>query len=204
MVCSGAWPQRAGTSPSSRKPLMYKKIAQHPGSASSTPNKLEKEGVIGPGLADKLVTSVRRGADAGKPTNPRILYGLRPPRRRLGALHGGGMAPRATDRGCRSTSSGSSPCASPTSLQFQAAPDRGPHARRPPRLAWQDAAPTGAWRKPRLALARGRGHPFRRLRRPEISGRGTFVRPTTADPADRTRHPRRSCGSRLSICRVAH
>lgn len=60
------------------QPLMYKKIAQHPGTRKLYAEKLEKEGVIGAGHADELVTSVRAALDAGKGTNPKILYGLKP------------------------------------------------------------------------------------------------------------------------------
>ncbi len=60
------------------QPLMYKKIAQHPGTRKLFADKLEKEGVIAAGFADELVTSVRTALDAGKGTNPRILYGLKP------------------------------------------------------------------------------------------------------------------------------
>jgi 2-oxoglutarate dehydrogenase E1 component len=59
------------------QPLMYKKIAQHPGTRKLFADKLEKEGVIPAGLADELVTSVRNALDAGKGTNPKILYGLK-------------------------------------------------------------------------------------------------------------------------------
>ncbi len=60
------------------QPLMYKKIAQHPGTRKLYADRLEKEGVIAPGLAGELVTSVRTALDAGKGTNPKILYGLKP------------------------------------------------------------------------------------------------------------------------------
>ena len=60
------------------QPLMYKKIAQHPGTRKLYADKLEREGVIPPGQADELVTSVRAALDAGKGTNPKILYGLKP------------------------------------------------------------------------------------------------------------------------------
>ncbi|MEO5677575.1 MAG: 2-oxoglutarate dehydrogenase E1 component [Usitatibacter sp.] len=60
------------------QPLMYKKIAQHPGTRKLFADKLEKGGVIAAGFADELVTSVRTALDAGKGTNPRILYGLKP------------------------------------------------------------------------------------------------------------------------------
>ena len=60
------------------QPLMYKKIAQHAGTRKLYADKLEREGVIQEGLADELVTSVRAALDAGKGTNPKILYGLKP------------------------------------------------------------------------------------------------------------------------------
>ncbi len=60
------------------QPLMYKKIAQHPGTRKIYAEKLEREGIIPAGQADELVTSVRAALDAGKGTNPKILYGLKP------------------------------------------------------------------------------------------------------------------------------
>jgi len=59
------------------QPLMYKKIAQHPGTRKLYADKLEKEGVIAPGGGDELVASVRSALDAGKGTNSKILYGLK-------------------------------------------------------------------------------------------------------------------------------
>jgi 2-oxoglutarate dehydrogenase E1 component len=78
MVCFRRLGHNEQDEPFVTQPLMYKKIAQHPGTRRLYADKLEKEGVIGPGLADELVTSVRAALDAGKPTNPKILYGLRP------------------------------------------------------------------------------------------------------------------------------
>jgi 2-oxoglutarate dehydrogenase E1 component len=60
------------------QPLMYKKIAQHPGTRKLYADKLEREAVIKNGHADELVTSVRAALDAGKGTNAKILYGLKP------------------------------------------------------------------------------------------------------------------------------
>jgi 2-oxoglutarate dehydrogenase E1 component len=60
------------------QPLMYKKIAQHPGTRKLYAERLEKEGVIPAGHADDVVTSLRAALDAGKPTNAKIRYGLRP------------------------------------------------------------------------------------------------------------------------------
>jgi len=59
------------------QPLMYKKIAQHPGTRKLYADLLEREGVVAPGYGDELVTSVRGALDAGKGTNPKILYGLK-------------------------------------------------------------------------------------------------------------------------------
>ncbi len=60
------------------QPLMYKRIAQHPGTRKLYADKLEKEGVVGAGAGDELVTATRAALDAGKPTNAKIRYGLKP------------------------------------------------------------------------------------------------------------------------------
>jgi 2-oxoglutarate dehydrogenase E1 component len=59
------------------QPLMYKKIAQHPGTRKLFADRLEKEGVVKAGEGDELVTQVRATLDAGKGTNPKILYGIK-------------------------------------------------------------------------------------------------------------------------------
>jgi 2-oxoglutarate dehydrogenase E1 component len=60
------------------QPLMYKKIAQHPGTRRLYAERLEKEGVIAKETGDNLVTSYRATMDAGKSTNSKILYGIKP------------------------------------------------------------------------------------------------------------------------------
>jgi 2-oxoglutarate dehydrogenase E1 component len=60
------------------QPLMYKKIAQHPGTRRLYADKLEKDGTVPQGFGDELVASVRAALDAGKGTNPKIVYGLKP------------------------------------------------------------------------------------------------------------------------------
>jgi len=77
MVCFRRLGHNEQDEPFVTQPLMYKKIAQHPGTRKLYADRLEREGVIAPGFADELVTSVRAALDAGKPTNPKILYGLR-------------------------------------------------------------------------------------------------------------------------------
>src|SRR5262249_42082728 len=60
------------------QPLMHKKIAQHPGTRKLYADKLEAEGGIKAGGGHEPVAHVRATLDAGKSTNPRILYGLKP------------------------------------------------------------------------------------------------------------------------------
>ncbi|HEX7559491.1 MAG TPA: 2-oxoglutarate dehydrogenase E1 component, partial [Usitatibacter sp.] len=60
------------------QPLMYKKIAQHPGTRKLYADKLEKDAVIKAGEGDELVAQVRAALDAGKGTNSKILYGIKP------------------------------------------------------------------------------------------------------------------------------
>src|SRR5687768_9276479 len=140
---------------------MYKKIAQHPGTRKLYADKLEKEGVIQAGYGDELVTSVRAALDAGKGTNPRILYGLKPTlaidwapyigvdcRQAEGAL----QAPYGNPR------------------QLKAASIGRAAARRPPRDGrGQGGARLGHGGKPRLRVAgrcRPPGAPLRPGRRP--------------------------------------
>ena len=78
MVCFRRLGHNEQDEPFVTQPLMYKKIAQHPGTRKLYADRLEKEGVIAPGFADELVTSFRAKLDEGKPLNPKILYGLRP------------------------------------------------------------------------------------------------------------------------------
>jgi 2-oxoglutarate dehydrogenase E1 component len=61
------------------QPLMYKKIAQHPGTRKLYADKLAAEGTVGATHGDDLVTNIRARLDAGKSTNTRILYGIKPP-----------------------------------------------------------------------------------------------------------------------------
>ncbi len=77
MVCFRRLGHNEQDEPFVTQPLMYKRIAQHPGTRKLYADKLEKEGLIAPGFADELVTSFRAKLDEGKPTNPRILYGLK-------------------------------------------------------------------------------------------------------------------------------
>jgi 2-oxoglutarate dehydrogenase E1 component len=61
------------------QPLMYKKIAQHPGTRKLYADRLSAQGAVGPTHGDDLVTNIRTRLDAGKSTNTKILYGIKPP-----------------------------------------------------------------------------------------------------------------------------
>lgn len=61
------------------QPLMYKKIAQHPGTRKLYADKLAAEGTVSASYGDDLVTNLRTRLDAGKSTNTKILYGIKPP-----------------------------------------------------------------------------------------------------------------------------
>lgn len=61
------------------QPLMYKKIAQHPGTRKLYADKLAAEGTVSQTYGDDLVTNIRARLDAGKSTNTKILYGIKPP-----------------------------------------------------------------------------------------------------------------------------
>ncbi len=78
MVCYRKLGHNEQDEPFVTQPLMYKKIAQHPGTRKLYGDKLTAEGVIAAGHADELVTSLRASLDAGKSTNKNILYGIKP------------------------------------------------------------------------------------------------------------------------------
>lgn len=61
------------------QPLMYKKIAQHPGTRKVYADRLAREGTIEATYGDDQVTNIRTRLDAGKSTNTKILYGIKPP-----------------------------------------------------------------------------------------------------------------------------
>ncbi|MFM7293278.1 MAG: 2-oxoglutarate dehydrogenase E1 component, partial [Burkholderiales bacterium] len=79
MVCFRKLGHNEQDEPFVTQPLMYKKIAQHPGTRKLYSDKLAVEGTVGPTYGDDLVTNIRSRLDAGKSTNTRILYGIKPP-----------------------------------------------------------------------------------------------------------------------------
>jgi len=79
MVCFRKLGHNEQDEPFVTQPLMYKKIAQHPGTRKIYADKLAAEGVVGATYGDDLVTNIRARLDAGKSTNTKILYGIKPP-----------------------------------------------------------------------------------------------------------------------------
>ena len=61
------------------QPLMYKKIAQHPGTRKLYALRLAEEGVIAETEAEDMIKTVRAALDAGQSTNIAILYNHKPP-----------------------------------------------------------------------------------------------------------------------------
>ena len=60
------------------QPLMYKRIAKHPGTRKLYADRLEKEGVINAGEGDEMVKAYRKALEAGEHTNKFVLYGQKP------------------------------------------------------------------------------------------------------------------------------
>ena len=60
------------------QPLMYKKIAQHPGTRKLYADKLVAEGTLSAQEPEDMIKNFRAAMDAGQNTNPTILYGIRP------------------------------------------------------------------------------------------------------------------------------
>ena len=79
MVCFRKLGHNEQDEPFVTQPLMYKKIAQHPGTRKVYADKLAAEGTVGATYGDDLVTNIRARLDAGKSTNTKILYGIKPP-----------------------------------------------------------------------------------------------------------------------------
>lgn len=60
------------------QPLMYKKIAEHPGTRKLYADKLITEGTLAAHEPEDMIKNYRAALDAGQSTNAKILYGIRP------------------------------------------------------------------------------------------------------------------------------
>ena len=79
MVCFRKLGHNEQDEPFVTQPLMYKKIAQHPGTRKLYADRLAADGTTATGHGDDLVTNIRARLDAGKSTNTKMLYGIKPP-----------------------------------------------------------------------------------------------------------------------------
>ncbi|MEO8385607.1 MAG: 2-oxoglutarate dehydrogenase E1 component, partial [Betaproteobacteria bacterium] len=79
MVCFRKLGHNEQDEPFVTQPLMYKKIAQHPGTRKLYADRLAANGTTTAAYGDDLVTNIRARLDAGKSTNTKILYGIKPP-----------------------------------------------------------------------------------------------------------------------------
>ncbi len=79
LVCFRKLGHNEQDEPMVTQPLMYKIIQQHPGTRKLYADRLQAEGVIRQGDADRMVADFRAALDAGQHTNKSIIYGYRPP-----------------------------------------------------------------------------------------------------------------------------
>ena len=79
MVCFRRLGHNEQDEPLVTQPLMYKKIALHPGTCKLYSNQLATEGVIKSGEAQEMVNRYREAMDSGSHTNQTVLYNFKPP-----------------------------------------------------------------------------------------------------------------------------
>jgi 2-oxoglutarate dehydrogenase E1 component len=79
LVCFRRLGHNEADEPMVTQPLMYKRIAQHPGTRKLYADSLEREGVIAAGDADAMIATYRAAMDKGLHTNTTILSNYKPP-----------------------------------------------------------------------------------------------------------------------------
>ena len=79
MVCFRRLGHNEQDEPMVTQPLMYKLIAQHPGTRKLYADRLVQEGVIKAGESDDIIKAYRDALDAGHHTNKSIIYNFKPP-----------------------------------------------------------------------------------------------------------------------------
>jgi len=73
IVCFRKLGHNEQDTPALTQPLMYKKIAVHPGTRKLYADKLEAQGMLGAGEGDQLVKSFRAAMDAGRHTSDPVI-----------------------------------------------------------------------------------------------------------------------------------
>jgi 2-oxoglutarate dehydrogenase E1 component len=79
LVCFRRLGHNEADEPMVTQPLMYKKIAKHPGTRRLYADRLEQEGVIKAGDADAMIAAYRAAMDKGHHTNSTILSNYKRP-----------------------------------------------------------------------------------------------------------------------------
>ena len=79
LVCFRRQGHNEADEPMVTQPLMYKKVAAHPGTRKLYADRLEAEGVIAPGEADAMIAEYRAAMDKGHHTNKTILSNYKRP-----------------------------------------------------------------------------------------------------------------------------
>ncbi|MEO6748922.1 MAG: 2-oxoglutarate dehydrogenase E1 component, partial [Casimicrobiaceae bacterium] len=79
LVCFRRYGHNEADEPMVTQPLMYKKIAQHPGTRRKYAEVLAAEGVVTLEESDAMVTTYRAAMDKGQHTNKTVLSNYKPP-----------------------------------------------------------------------------------------------------------------------------
>jgi 2-oxoglutarate dehydrogenase E1 component len=79
MVCFRKLGHNEQDEPMVTQPLMYKRIAQHPGTRKLYADRLAAAGVLKPGEAEEMIATFRAALDKGFHTNKTILSNYKPP-----------------------------------------------------------------------------------------------------------------------------
>src|SRR5690349_6200989 len=79
MVCFRTLGHNEQDEPMVTQPLMYKKIAQHPGTRKLYADRLAAEGVLQPEDCDAMIATYRAAMDKGYHTNTTVLSNYKPP-----------------------------------------------------------------------------------------------------------------------------
>ncbi|MBS0327950.1 MAG: 2-oxoglutarate dehydrogenase E1 component [Proteobacteria bacterium] len=79
LVCFRRLGHNEADEPMITQPLMYKKIAQHPGTRKLYADRLIADGVVSAGDADGMIATYRTAMDKGYHTNTTILSNYKPP-----------------------------------------------------------------------------------------------------------------------------
>ncbi|MEO8975299.1 MAG: thiamine pyrophosphate-dependent enzyme, partial [Casimicrobiaceae bacterium] len=79
LVCFRRYGHNEADEPMMTQPLMYKKIAQHPGTRRKYAEALAAEGVVTLEESDAMVTTYRAAMDKGQHTNKTVLSNYKPP-----------------------------------------------------------------------------------------------------------------------------